>query len=368
MSQNSNVAALKRAGVSIWLDDLSRHRIESGNLAELINTAGIVGVTTNPAIFAAALKHDVSYQQALQSMQHSGLSVAETVETLMCEDVAAACDIFLRTYRESDGVDGRVSIEVSPELAHDASATVAAGLHLWKKIDKPNLMIKVPATEECLPAISELLSHGVSVNVTLIFSLERYRAVINAYLVGIEQARARGLDVSQIHSVASFFISRMDSHVDPLLRAIGSDRADTLVGKTAVANARLAYEIFSEMFASERAAFILSQGARRQRLLWASTGVKDESLPETYYVEELTEADTVNTMPEATLDAVLGGSTLRDATLFRETPDAHQALNTLADLGINYVEVVETLEAEGIRKFVEANDALLVSAAKGMSR
>ena len=272
---SERLKALADAGVSIWLDDLSRERITSGNLAELVADSYVGGVTTNPTIFAAALAKGDAYDDQIKELAARDAGLHDTIKALTTDDVRNACDIFAATYAATNGVDGRVSIEVDPDLAHETEATTAQALDLWKIVDRPNVLIKIPATKAGLPSITAAIAEGISVNVTLIFSLERYRGVIDAYLSGLEQAAANGHDLSQIHSVASFFVSRVDTEIDKRLDAIGSDEAAALKGKAAIANARLAYALYEDEFSSERFAALEAQGANRQRPLWASTGVKD---------------------------------------------------------------------------------------------
>lgn len=347
----SPTEVLSRAGVSIWLDDLSRERIESGSLRELIASHNVVGVTTNPTIFAAAIGGGIGDGDRIAGCAARGLSVDETIVELTTADVAEACDIFADVFAASQGRDGRVSIEVEPGLARDAAGTAAQARELWQRVDRPNAMIKIPATLEGLDAITETIAAGISVNVTLIFSLERYRQVINAYMTGLEQARAAGHDLSKIHSVASFFVSRVDSEIDARLDALGTPEALALKGQAGVANARLAYEVFEQSYRSERANFLASLGANAQRPLWASTGVKDPALPDTLYVSELVAADVVNTMPEATLQAFADHGTVRGDTVTAEYLESNQLLNALDAQGIDYLEVVAKLETEGLQKF-----------------
>lgn len=361
MSTASPAKQLSQLGTSIWLDDLSRGRIESGNLADLIASSNVVGVTTNPTIFAQALASDESYTSELSQLAQEATSAEEAVFQLTCADVTAACDLLRPVYETSGGTDGRVSIEVSPLLAHDTEATVAAAIALWNRINRPNLLVKIPATLEGVAAISDVLSIGLSVNVTLIFSLERYREVINAYLNGLERARANGIDLSTIHSVASFFVSRVDTAIDSRLRALGSPEALALTGTAGVANARAAYQIFREIFDSERARFLQTVGANVQRPLWASTGVKDPSLPDTLYVTELAGPSTVNTMPEGTLQALIDHGVLGGDRLTTTGAMSNQTLNALAHVGIQYVDVVRELEDEGIEKFVASWNDLLAT-------
>jgi transaldolase len=345
---------LSDAGVSIWLDDLSRSRITSGNLAELIRTRNVSGVTTNPSIFQAAIgnKSDDSYQEALNALAADGADADAAIFALTTDDVRNAADIFRPVFDETDGVDGRVSIEVSPDLAHDTAATVAEAKKLWATVDRPNALIKIPATLAGLPAITEVIAAGISVNVTLIFSLERYAAVIDAYLAGLEQAKTAGHDLSQIHSVASFFVSRVDTEVDKRLTAIGTDDALALKSLAGVANARLAYELFEQRFAETRATDLAAAGANVQRPLWASTGVKDPALPDTLYVTELDAPVTVNTMPEKTLEATFDHGVVSGDTVTGAYAGAHDVFDRLAAVGVDFVDVTQVLEDEGVDKFI----------------
>ena len=348
---SASTSSLSRAGVSIWLDDLSRSRLETGELSALISSHDVVGVTTNPTIFAGAIGSGVGYGERIAECAERGLDVAQTIVELTTADVADACDVFGEVYAASHGRDGRVSIEVEPGLARDTAGTVAQARELWAKVDRPNAMIKIPATVEGLEAITETIAAGISVNVTLIFSLERYRQVINAYLTGLERAREARHDLSGIHSVASFFVSRVDSEIDARLSAVGTPEALALKGQAGVANARLAYEIFEQSFSSERARLLLELGANAQRPLWASTGVKDPSLRDTLYVEELIAPETVNTMPEATLNAFADHGEVRGETITSEYLESNQLLNALDAQGVDYVDVTEKLELEGLQKF-----------------
>ena len=354
---NPRTAALSSAGVSIWLDDLSRTRIESGNLAELVDSINVVGVTTNPTIFANAIGSGEGYGERIAAAAAAGLSAEQTVFSLMCSDVADACDILKPVAVASSGQDGRVSIEVSPTLSRDTAGTIAQARELWAQVNRENAMIKIPATVEGLEAISEVIGSGISVNVTLIFSLERYRQVINAYLVGIEKARAAGHDISKIHSVASFFVSRVDTLIDGKLDAIVAadpTQVETVAGlrsKAGLANARLAYEVFEQGFSTERAQMLIDLGANLQRPLWASTGVKDPQLPDTLYVSGLVAEQTVNTMPEATLNAYADHGELEAVALHTSYRESDAVLNDLDGLGIDYAEVTEFLEVDGLKKF-----------------
>ena len=351
---NSNTQALSDVGVSIWLDDLSRDRIQSGNLQELIDNLNVVGVTTNPTIFQGAISSGATYLEQIKEQAAIGASAEEAVFALTTDDVRDACDIFLPLYRSTGGVDGRVSIEVSPELAHDTEATIEQAIELHERVGRENVLIKIPATKAGLPAITEVIGRGISVNVTLIFSLERYRAVVDAYLAGIEKALGSGIDVSTIHSVASFFVSRVDTAIDSQLEAVGSPEAAALRSRAGVANARLAYRDFEELFASDRANTLIAQGMNVQRPLWASTGVKDPSLPQTLYVTELAVAHTVNTMPEKTLQATADEGGINGDRVTGFYADADSVLEGLAALGISFDEVTNALESEGVAKFIDS--------------
>jgi len=347
---NERLRDLTGAGVSVWLDDLSRDRIESGNLAELITNLSVRGVTTNPTIFAQALSSE-SYAPALAAQKAAGSNATEAIFNITTEDVANACEILKDVYAATGGVDGRVSIEVEPGLAHDAAATVAQAKQLFAKVGKENVMIKIPATLAGLQAITEVTAAGISVNVTLIFSVERYKAVIDAYMSGIEIALANGVDITKIHSVASFFVSRVDTEVDKRLEALG--RAD-LKSKAALANARLAYELYQTEFSSDRWEKLAGKGARIQRPLMASTGVKDPNLPDTLYVTELVAADVVNTMPEKTMMATADHGEIPGNSIVPNIQAAHQTMSELAAAGINFAEVTELLETEGVQKFIDS--------------
>ncbi|MHB1171497.1 MAG: transaldolase [Lacisediminihabitans sp.] len=361
----SPLAALSSAGVSIWLDDLSRERISSGGLQKLIDDRHVVGVTTNPTIFAGALAKGAAYDAQVAELAKAGTSVTDAVFEITTDDVAHASDIFRRVYDATGGFDGRVSIEVEPGLAHDTAGTVAQAKQLWGKVNRPNAMIKIPATLAGLEAITETIAAGISVNVTLIFSLTRHREVINAYLSGLEKAEAAGHDLSTIHSVASFFVSRIDTEVDKRLEAIGTDEAKALKSKAGIANARLAYQVYEQAFSSERAKVLLASGANKQRPLWASTGVKDPTLPDTLYVTELTVREVVNTMPEKTLEATFDHGIIEGDQVTGSYPEANAVLDALAAQGISYDEVTALLEREGVEKFIVSWNELLdtVSAA-----
>jgi len=355
----SPTAQLSAAGVSIWLDDLSRERINSGGLDRLIAERNVVGVTTNPTIFASALAKGEAYDAQVATLAAAGTSVTDAVFEITTDDVAAASDIFRPIFDATAGFDGRVSIEVEPGLAHDAAGTIAQAKQLWAKVDRPNALIKIPATVAGLEAITETIAAGISVNVTLIFSLERYRAVINAYLTGLEKAKAAGIDLSTLHSVASFFVSRVDTEIDKQLDAIGTDEAKALKGKAGVANAQLAYQVYEQEFASERAAGLLAAGANKQRPLWASTGVKDPAVLDTTYVVELVAADVVNTMPEKTLEATFDHGVIAGDSITGSYAAANAVLDALAAQGVSYDDVTALLEKEGVEKFIVSWNELL---------
>ena len=348
------LADLSAAGVAVWLDDLSRERLRSGNLQQLIDDKHVVGVTTNPTIFQKAISSGDAYDDSTRELALRGVDVGEAVRSLTTYDVRWACDVLKPVYDRSDGVDGRVSIEVDPRLAHDSARTVAEAKALWWLVDRPNLYIKIPATAEGLPAITDTLAAGISVNVTLIFSLERYDEVMDAFLAGLEQAEANGHDITTMGSVASFFVSRNDTETDKRLDKLGSEEAKALRGAAAIANARLAYEHYEKVFGGDRWKALAEAGAKPQRPLWASTGVKDPAYEDTRYVVELVAQGVVNTMPEATLDAVADHGEIRGDTITPMYAEAKQTLDRLAALGVDYDDVVQTLEDEGIKKFEDA--------------
>ena len=362
------ISELANAGCSVWLDDLSRAKLtgtDAHSLPPRIKNSGVVGVTTNPAIFKSA--NSAATEYASDSTALKGKAGEEVITKLTTDDVRQACDLFADIYRTSNGVDGRVSIEVDPRSAHDTVATVTEGKALWQIVDRPNLLIKVPATLAGLPAITELIGAGISVNVTLIFSIERYVQVIEAFIAGIEVAAKNGADLTQIHSVASFFISRLDTAIDPLLKADGGDLAKSLLGAAAIANAHLAYEQFEKQFASDRWQSLAAQGANAQRPLWASTGVKDPSYEDTRYVLELVAPHTVNTMPQSTLDAVIDHGVFKGNTIAGKYDQARLVFQELADLGISIDKVTADLEADGVKKFADAWNELLASVKGAMA-
>jgi len=356
---SDHLKTLSEAGVSIWLDDLSRERLTSGNLAELIRDKHVVGVTTNPTIFAGALANGEAYDEQVRELAARGASLDAAVRELTTSDVRNACDLFRGIWQATDGVDGRVSIEVDPRLAADTDATVAEAQELWKTVDRPNLLVKIPASIEGLPAITATLAAGISVNVTLIFSVERYRAVMGAFLDGLEQAKANGHDLRTIESVASFFVSRVDSEIDKRLDAIGTEAARELKGKAAVANARLAYSAFLDVFSGERWDALLADGAHSQRPLWASTGVKNPDYKDTLYVDELVVANTVNTMPEKTMHAVAEHGKIEGDKVTGTGDAAQEVYDRLSSVGIDIDDVYRTLETEGVEKFEKSWTELL---------
>jgi transaldolase len=366
MPQNENLAALSAAGVSVWLDDLSRDRIRSGNLADLIATRSVVGVTTNPTIFQGALSKGDAYDEQVKELAARGADVDSAIRTITTDDVRAACDVFADTFEASGGVDGRVSIEVDPRLAFDTEQTVAQAIELWKIVDRPNLLIKIPATEPGLPAITKVIAEGISVNVTLIFSVQRYVSVMGAYLDGLRNAKIAGHDLAKIHSVASFFVSRVDSEIDKRLEAIGTPEALELRGKAGIANARLAYAAYQDVFdggahTSTFGHLAASGGANVQRPLWASTGVKNPDYPDTMYITELVGPKTVNTLPEKTLQAYADHGTLEGDTVSGRGAQAQEVFDRLTAVGIDLADVFEVLEREGVDKF-EKSWAELLSA------
>ena len=355
---SERLKALADAGVSIWLDDLSRERIETGNLADLVKNSFVVGVTTNPTIFASALSDGERYDDQVRELAAQGKDAEETIFSITTTDVRNACDVLKETFERTGGVDGRVSIEVSPALAHDEEATIASAKQLWKEVDRENLFIKIPATTEGGPAITDVLGEGISVNVTLIFGLDRYDAVMDAYLEGLEKAKANGKDLSKIHSVASFFVSRVDTEIDKRLDASGDPQAGNLKGLAAIANARLAYQAYEKKFAGERFAALKADGANTQRPLWASTGVKNPDYRDTMYVTDLVVANIVNTMPEKTMLAFADHGEVLGDMVTTKYDEARQVMADLAKVGVDYDDVIATLEREGVDKFAASWDQL----------
>jgi transaldolase len=360
MAQNPNLAALSAAGVSVWLDDLSRERLQTGNLQELIDTKCVVGVTTNPSIFEAALSKGTAYDEQIKELVERGADVDATIRTVTTDDVRNACDVLAKQYELSGGVDGRVSIEVDPRLAHDTDKTILQAIELWKIVDRPNLLIKIPATLAGLPAITAVIAEGISVNVTLIFSVERHKLVIDAYLKGLEAAKEAGHDLSRIHSVASFFVSRVDTEIDKRLEEIGTEEALALRGQAGVANARLAYAAYEEVFVGgDRFRALQADGGAVQRPLWASTGVKNPDYSDTLYVTELVAPNTVNTMPEKTMDAVADHGVITGDTITGTSAAAQAVFDTLEAIGIDLTDVFIVLEDEGVDKFEKSWQELI---------
>jgi transaldolase len=350
---------LSEAGVSVWLDDISRDRLRTGNLQALIDDSHVVGVTSNPTIFAKALSAGSAYDEQIADLKSYGVEVDEASRMITTYDIRWGCDVFRPTYDATGGQDGRVSLEVDPRLARNTAATIAEARELWWMVDRPNLLIKIPATAEGLPAITQCISEGISINVTLIFALKRYDQVIDAYMTGLERAAAAGHDLSKIRSVASFFVSRVDTEVDDRLDKIGSPEAAALRGKAAVANARLAYELFEQRIATERWQALRAKGAQIQRPLWASTSVKDPSFGDTMYVVDLVVADTVNTMPEGTIRATADHGKLLGDTVHGTYDASRQVFADLEKLGIGYDDVVQVLEDQGVEKFDASWNELL---------
>jgi len=345
--------------VSVWLDDISRDRLRTGNLQSLIDDMHVVGVTSNPTIFAKALSTGTAYDDQVHDLKTYDVSVDEASRVITTYDIRWACDVLRAAYDASDGQDGRVSIEVDPRLAKNTAATIAEARALWWAVDRPNLFIKIPATIEGLPAITQAISEGISVNVTLIFSLERHGQVLDAYMAGLELAAAAERNISKIRSVASFFVSRVDTEVDGRLDKLGTPEAKKLRGKAAIANARLAYELFETKCATERWQALAAKGAKVQRPLWASTSTKDPAFPDTMYVTELVVADTVNTMPEATIKATADHGELHGDTVHGTYDASRKVFADLEALGIGYDDVVQVLEDEGVAKFEASWNELL---------
>ncbi|MEV3937114.1 transaldolase [Glycomyces sp. NPDC049804] len=359
MSANENLAGLSAAGVAVWLDDISRDRLETGNLKDLIAGSSVAGVTSNPSIFAAALSKGHAYDEQIADLAVRKVSVDEAARAITTFDIRWAADVLAPVFETTGGQDGRVSIEVDPRLAHETQATIAEAKALWWAVDRPNTMIKIPATRAGLPAITATLAAGISVNVTLIFSLERYREVMDAYMAGLESAKAAGHDLSQIRSVASFFVSRVDSEIDKRLEGIGTDEALALKGKAAIANARLAYQEFENAFASARWAALAEAGAVPQRPLWASTSVKSPDYRDVMYVEDLIAPGTVNTMPEGTLKDFADHGEVEADTIRPAYADAATVMLELERVGVDYGDVVQVLEDEGVEKFIVSWKQLL---------
>jgi transaldolase len=358
------LADLSAQDVSIWLDDISRERLRSGNLQDLVDGKHVVGVTSNPTIFQKALDKGDAYDDQVSELKTRQIAVDGAIRYLMAFDIRWACDVLRPVFDRTGGKDGRVSIEVDPRLAADTAHTTAEAKGLWWLVDRPNVMVKIPATRAGLPSITAATAVGINVNVTLIFGLDRYDEVMDAYLAGLEQAASAGIDLSTIQSVASFFVSRVDTEIDKRIDKLGTEAAKALRGKAGIANARLAYERYERVIASDRWAALEAAGAHRQRPLWASTGVKDPTYDDTMYVTELVAPETVNTMPEATLDAVADHGSIRGNTIAGTYDEARAVLDRLDAIGIGYDDVVELLEVEGVRKF-EDSYAQLAESVRG---
>ena len=352
-----SIARLRTAGVSVWLDDLSRERLRTGSLAAL-RDRGVSGVTTNPTIFAKAITDSDAYDGQVRDLKLRQVATDQVLRELTAHDVRQACDVLRPVYEATGGVDGRVSIEVDPRIAHDTQRTIAEARALWWLVDRPNMFVKIPAAKQGIPAISACLAEGISINVTLIFSLARYGEVIEAFLAGLESVRDAGRDLSGIASVASFFVSRVDTETDERLDKIGTPQAAALRGKAAIANARLAYQRYEEMLATDRWKELRRAGARPQRPLWASTSVKDPAYGDTRYVTGLVAPDVVNTMPEATLNAVADHGDIPDDSIHGTYADSQAVLDDLAALGIDYDDVVQMLEDHGVSAFDASWDHL----------
>jgi transaldolase len=348
---SDRLAELSSAGVSIWLDDISRGRLITGELDALRRDQHVSGVTSNPTIFAKALAESEDYADQIRDLALRGVSVEEASRMIVTRDVRWACDVMRPAWDASNGVDGRVSIEVDPRVAHDTAKTVAEAKQLWWLVDRPNAYIKIPATADGIPAIAQTLAEGIPVNVTLIFGLDRYDQVMDAFFTGMEAAKANGHDLSTLVSVASFFVSRMDSEVDKRLERIGTDEALALRGRTAIANAQLAYEHYEKAFDTDRWRALAAAGARPQRPLWASTSTKNPDYRDVMYIEDLVAPGVVNTMPEPTLHAFADHGKVDPTAVTSSYAAAQSTLDEMERLGIAYPDVTATLEREGVEKF-----------------
>lgn len=358
MNTSSNrLKAVHALGQSIWLDDIRRSWLQDGTFARLISEDGLAGVTSNPAIFAKAISEGAEYENTIRKLAADGLKAGKVYERLVLADVQAAADLFRPTFDRSHGADGFVSLEVSPHLADDTEGTVSEARRLWREFDRPNAMIKVPGTKAGLPAIRQLIGEGININVTLLFGLSRYEAVVGAWMSGLEDRLGRGEAIDHVSSVASFFLSRIDTLVDKKLDALRNEDVKPLRSRAAIASARLAYSIFENWVKSERWQKLASRGAHAQRLLWASTSTKDPSLPDTYYVDALIAPQTVNTLPMGTIDAFRdhGEAVVR---IREDVAGARRVVEALMMLGINLEGVADQLEREGVKKFNEPFDAL----------
>ena len=344
------------AGQSIWYDFISRNFVASGEMASLVET-GIRGMTSNPTIFEGAIASGSEYDPQIRALDAAGSSTPEIATALFVDDIRAACDVLAEVYRDSDGADGYISLEVSPTLAHDTDGTVAEAVRLWNEVDRPNLMIKIPATVEGYPAVRQVIAEGINVNITLIFSIEQYRQVVEAYIAGLEDRAAEGKPIDRVHSVASVFVSRIDAMVDAQLEEIGTEEARALIGKTAIANARGIYREYGELFSSDRFAQLQQKGANRQRPLWASTSTKNPSFPDLLYIDSLIGPDTVNTVPPATLTAILDHGK-SDAVLDSDDRSDREIIEKIEAAGVSIAEVMDRLLSEGVEKFVASFTSL----------
>jgi len=366
--EHDPLGELTAAGVAVWLDDLSRELLAGGGLQSLVDTRDVVGVTTNPTIFASALAQGDRYNDQLAELAALNADVDAAVFTVTTDDVRTACDVLAPVYVRTDSLDGCVSIEVDPRLSRDATATAEMARLLWATVNRDNLYIKIPATQEGLAAITEVIGRGISVNVTLIFSLERYRAVMDAYLSGLEQAADVGRDLASIRSVASFFISRVDTEVDARLDHLAAPEAAGLKGSAAIANACLAYQAHEELTASDRWQRLARLGARPQRPLWASTGVKNPAYPDTKYVAGLVARGTVNTMPGATLEAFADHGQVSGDTITGSYDGSRAVMDQLAAAGIDFDDVTDYLERDGLAKFEKSWGELGATVAAELER
>lgn len=367
------LARIVASGVSPWLDDLSRARLRSGGLADLVRTAHVLGVTTNPTIFDKAIADGEAYDEQVAALAAEGADAEAAVRALTTDDVRTAADLFAQLLPDPRPGDARVSIEVDPRLAHDTEGTIEQARALWRLVDRPNVYIKIPATTEGLAAIPAVIAEGISVNATLIFSPDTYRAVANAYVDGLEQAHVAGVDLSTIASVASVFLSRIDAAVDPLLTEVGTEEALGLRGRTALAGARVSYEAFTEIFSSPRFTDLAAAGAHVQRPLWASTGTKNPDYPDTLYVDELVAPDVVNTMPEQTLRAAADHARVPEGdgpfdTVTPNVADAHAVLEAVVRVGVDYDGALADLERDGVSSFIASWENLLLTVADSLEQ
>jgi transaldolase len=345
---------MQELGQAAWVDELSREDIKNGGLEGIIED-GIVGVTSNPAIFQKAIAGSDLYDEQLAELARKEDDPKEMFWGIAQTDIRDACDIFMPLYERTGGEDGFVSLEVQPDIAYDSDATIEEAMRLHKLVDRPNLFVKIPATLQGLVAIEEMISRGKSINVTLIFSLERYREVARAYIRGIKRLVENGGDPSGVRSVASFFVSRIDTEADSKLEELG---ADDLKGELAIANAKLAYHVYKQVFGGSRWRFLEEKGANKQRLLWASTSTKSPDYPDTLYVDNLVGPETVNTMPKKTIEAVMDHAEIRP-TLEEGVEEAKRTLERLREAGLDYEDVTDTLEQEGIQKFADPFNEML---------